>query len=194
VALAGYRLSAGGHTWPRDLGAATGSQAIIVFFAAHPLHPLTARPHSADVVPVLAARPAVIGSLRQFRLPTPGAGPFDIAAGPGGTLWFTEFDADQIGRISPAGVMSEFRVPTPGAGPYQITAGPDGAMWFTEYNTTKIGCISPDGQVTELPLPRPSFGRGRDHQPSRRPGLDGRPGRLYRQDPRTDHLGRADGS
>lgn len=167
VAVAGYRLSAGGHTWPRALGAAAGSQAIIAFFAAHPLRSLTARPRSADAVPALAARPAVIGSLRQFRLPTPGAGPFDIAAGPGGTVWFTEFDADQIGRISPAGVVSEYRVPTPDAGPYQITAGPDGAMWFTEYNTTKVGRISPDGQVTELPLPRPSFGGA---------GITGRPG------------------
>ena len=87
--------------------------------------------------------------MRVFRLPEPGAEPFDIAAGADGSMWFTEFAADRIGRISPAGVITQFRVPTAGAAPYQITAGPQGAMWFTEYNTTKIGRVTASGRVTE---------------------------------------------
>jgi virginiamycin B lyase len=73
-------------------------------------------------------------------------------------MWFTEFHADKIGRISPSGVITEFRVPTAGAGPYQIAAGPDGSMWFTEYNTTKIGRVSSTGRVTEIQIPRPAYG------------------------------------
>jgi hypothetical protein len=35
-----------------------------------------------------------------------------IAAGPDGALWFTEFNANQIGRITPAGSITEYAVPT----------------------------------------------------------------------------------
>jgi virginiamycin B lyase len=84
-------------------------------------------------------------------------------------MWFTEFAADKIGRISPAGVITQFSVPTADAGPYQITAGPHGAMWFTEYDTTA------DGQVTEFPVPRPSYGPA---------GITGSgPGPVYGTDP-----------
>jgi polyhydroxybutyrate depolymerase len=160
VTVAGYRLATGGHTWPRTLGDVSGSRAILGFFAAHPLRALTGQwsPHPSAVVPPLTAPALPTASLRQFKVPTPSAEPFDIAAGPSGDIWFTEFRADKIGRISPAGVISEFRVPTAGAGPYQITTGPDGTMWFTEYNTTKIGRVSPGGQVTEFTMPRPSYG------------------------------------
>ena len=34
--IAGYRLAAGGHTWPQRFGGVGGSNAISAFFAAHP--------------------------------------------------------------------------------------------------------------------------------------------------------------
>src|SRR5207253_9680020 len=45
--------------------------------------------------------------------------------GPGRNLWFTEFFADAIGRVPPAGIITEFRTPTAGSAPIGITAGPD---------------------------------------------------------------------
>ena len=160
TAVTGYRLAAGGHSWPPALGGIPGSREVADFLAAHPLRSAAARwsPHPSASAPPLAARGLRVTAVQQFRLPTPGAGPVDIARGPGGTIWFTEFNADKIGRIGPGGAVTEFRVPTAAAGPYQISAAPDGAMWFTEYNTTKIGRVSPDGRVTEVALPRGSAG------------------------------------
>ena len=37
-----------------------------------------------------------------------GQRPAGITAGPDGNLWFTEFDGNRIGRITPAGVVTEF--------------------------------------------------------------------------------------
>ena len=160
TAVTGYRLAAGGHSWPPALGGIPGTQEIADFLAAHPLRLAAAgwSPHPSAPVPPPAARVLRVRSVRQFPLPTPGAGPVDIARGPGGTIWFTEFNADKIGRIGPGGRLTEFRVPTTAAEPYQISVAPDGAMWFTEYNTTRIGRIGPDGRVTEVALPRGSAG------------------------------------
>ncbi len=160
AAVEGYRLADGGHTWPRalDNGSVRGARWLFRRRTrcerALRIGPPTPVPWPS--FPRLAAwRSARRG---EYRLPTPGAEPFDIARGPGDSIWFTEFNAAKIGRISPLGAVTEFRVPTPGAEPYQITAGPDGAMWFTEYNTDKIGRVSPAGDVSEIAMPRGSSG------------------------------------
>ncbi len=63
----------------------------------------------------------------------------DIAAGPDGDLWFTEFSGNAIGRITPAGVITEFAIPTAGSGPIGIAAGPDGNVWFAESEGAQVG-------------------------------------------------------
>src|SRR5262245_6878971 len=68
--------------------------------------------------------PAV--SAMEFPIPTPASGPTNIVTGPDGNLWFTEFNADKIGRITPSGAITEFTVPGAGSGPAGITSGPDG--------------------------------------------------------------------
>ena len=82
---------------------------------------------------------------------TSGANLAGIAAGPDGNLWFTEYDGDRIGRITPSGVVTEFStgISTFG-GPDGITAGPDGNLWFTEFNGNRIGRITTSGTVTEF--------------------------------------------
>src|SRR5262249_14893496 len=65
--------------------------------------------------------------------------PSSISAGPDGNLWFTEPDANQIGRITPAGQITLFNVPTPGSQPTGIAAGPNGNLWFTEAASRHIG-------------------------------------------------------
>jgi streptogramin lyase len=88
--------------------------------------------------------------IRKFPVPTDQSLPFGITAGPDGNLWFTEYRAGKIARISPAGNIAEF--PTSG-GPVGITAGPDGNLWFTEFDANKIGQMTPSGTVTEFPIP-----------------------------------------
>jgi virginiamycin B lyase len=84
--------------------------------------------------------------------------PHGIAAGPEGSVWFTDDGANVqgrnlIGRIDAAGVVEEFPIPTPGAEPAAIVAGTDGAMWFTEPGKRKIGRITSTGEVTEFAVP-----------------------------------------
>jgi len=76
-----------------------------------------------------------------------------ITAGPDGALWFTEGDADKIGRITTMGVVTEYAVPTLGSDPYDISSGPDGALWFTEHYGYKIGRITTSGVLTEFSMP-----------------------------------------
>lgn len=89
----------------------------------------------------------------EFPIPTARSGPTYIVAGPDGNLWFTETDANKIGRITKKGRICEFSVPTPGSGPSGITVGPDGNLWFTESSASKIGKISRFGSITEFSLP-----------------------------------------
>ncbi len=70
-------------------------------------------------------------------------------------MWFTQYGANRIGRITTSGAITEFDLPRPGVGPNDIAAGPDGALWFTEYNDAgnAIGRITTDGKVTEYTIP-----------------------------------------
>src|ERR1035438_7398253 len=71
-----------------------------------------------------------------------------ITAGPDGNVWFTEYRAGKIGRITPAGVITEFSIPS-GGNPQDIRLGPDGNLWFTDA-LAKIGKITPAGVITEF--------------------------------------------
>jgi hypothetical protein len=66
-------------------------------------------------------------------VPTADSEPTGIAKGPDGALWFTEFAADNIGRMVTTGVITEYPVPTMASGPNGITAGPNHDLWFTEF-------------------------------------------------------------
>lgn len=88
-------------------------------------------------------------TIREF--PTPvDSSPFAIAAGPDGSLWYT--DIGKIGRITTEGAITEFPLSTRGL-PQGIAAGPDGALWFTEEGDGRIGRITTEGMVTEFALP-----------------------------------------
>jgi len=69
-------------------------------------------------------------------------------------MWFTEPDANRIGRITPAGVITEFsRGLRRYSFPCCITGGPDGNMWFAEARGEEgitIGRITPAGVITEF--------------------------------------------
>jgi hypothetical protein len=42
---------------------------------------------------------ALSGKIREFALPTANSLPDGITTGPNGNLWFTEFDANNIGQL-----------------------------------------------------------------------------------------------
>lgn len=65
-------------------------------------------------------------------------------------MWFTDGDADAIGRITSAGTVTEFSSGlTSDANPKGIVAGPDGNLWFTEKSRPgRIGRITPSGAIT----------------------------------------------
>jgi streptogramin lyase len=98
-----------------------------------------------------------VPAVTEFPTLTPGSGPRDIVQGSDGNFWFTEFDADRIGRITPAGVVTELLLPV-GSGPDAIVSGPDGNLWFTERSTDHIGRINPraaniQGSLVEFIVP-----------------------------------------
>jgi streptogramin lyase len=69
-------------------------------------------------------------------------------------IWFTEFAAGKIAKISSAGVITEYPIPTPGSAPVGIS-GATGSIWFTESATNKIGHLTPAG-FTETIIPTPA--------------------------------------
>jgi hypothetical protein len=48
----------------------------------------------------------ILLSVTEFPIPTADSNPVGITRGPDGNLWFTETQANKIGRITPAGVNS----------------------------------------------------------------------------------------
>jgi streptogramin lyase len=94
--------------------------------------------------------PSTVSGISEFLVPTAGSAPFAIAKGPDGNLWFTEFNGNQIGRVTPAGVVGQFGGLTAGAVPLGITLGPDGNLWFVEHAANQIGRITPSGRVSEF--------------------------------------------
>src|SRR5947207_605450 len=91
--------------------------------------------------------------VREFPIPTVGGWPEGITAGPDGNLWFTEYSADNIGRITTQGAITTFPLPRRGRGPVGIAAGPDGNLWFAEIAGNGIGRITTEGVVTEYLIP-----------------------------------------
>jgi len=89
--------------------------------------------------------------------PATGSYPYDIAAGPDGNLWVTEYGGNKIMRITTAGVRTEYDLPTPSRGPYGITAG-SGSLWFVEHSVYKIGRITTGGTITEYAITTPGSG------------------------------------
>ncbi|HTK06273.1 MAG TPA: Virginiamycin B lyase [Ktedonobacteraceae bacterium] len=96
---------------------------------------------------------AGVSPLKEYPLPGEHSGPSGLTQGPDGALWFTEFYANRIGRITTKGIITEFPLAS-FRQPSGITAGPDGNLWFAEEHGW-IGRITPLGVVTEFALPSP---------------------------------------
>ena len=105
----------------------------------------------AALVLLVGAGVAQAVTIDEF--PAPG-GPFTIAPGPDGNIWFTQFDTDRIGLMSTAGaLLGETQTPA-GSGLGDIITGPDGNMWFTATDRDRVGRVTPGGSLfPEIVLP-----------------------------------------
>ncbi|HET6171349.1 MAG TPA: hypothetical protein VFD90_02010 [Gaiellales bacterium] len=102
----------------------------------------------ATIVLALPSSALAAPAITEF---TSGNGPTDATAGPDGNVWFTETNANKIGRVTPAGTVTEFSTGlSSNAGLSGITLGPDGNLWFAENTKNRIGRITPLGAITEF--------------------------------------------
>jgi virginiamycin B lyase len=65
-------------------------------------------------------------------------GPEDIAPAADGSMWFTRSTAENIARITPAGVITTQSKVVKGSEPFGITVAPNGNPWFTMLSADKI--------------------------------------------------------
>ena len=76
----------------------------------------------------------------------PGA----IVAGPDGALWFTEGNANKIGRMTTDSVLTnEYPLPREHAIPLDLLFGPDGALYVSQHAAGTIARMTVDGTVTK---------------------------------------------
>jgi len=74
--------------------------------------------------------------------------PNDLALDAQGNVWFTELDADRLGRLDPrTGLMQHYPRAAKRSGqtlyPYSVTVDPEGKVWFTEMSNDRIGRRDP---------------------------------------------------
>lgn len=99
----------------------------------------------------------ICGVMTEFAVPTSPSAPFGITAGPDGAMWFTDYDASAIGRVSLDGKITKYDTPS-ASRPAGIVTGPDHALWFTEFLSGNIGRITTNGSITETPIPTTNSG------------------------------------
>jgi virginiamycin B lyase len=90
-------------------------------------------------------------AVKLFGTPTTASWPDYIVSGPQHAMWFSEFYADRIGRITMNGNITESSLPD-NNDIEGITAGTDGNLWFTEPGANQIGRMTPSGVVTAFPI------------------------------------------
>lgn len=92
-------------------------------------------------------------TIKSFVIPTAKCGLVAVIEGYDGAIWFTEYQSEKIGRMTPNGVITN-EYATPKMNPVNMVKGPDGALWFTDQRKHgKIGRITMHGVVTAFPVP-----------------------------------------
>jgi streptogramin lyase len=110
---------------------------------------------ACGAIPVQAALTPTSTSFPATDPPASETGPYSIAAGSDGQLWFTDPYAHQIGRMTTDGRLT-LQAPVPSTWfSYGIAAGSDGAMWFVSQNPSSISRIDAAGNVLTKDLASP---------------------------------------
>jgi streptogramin lyase len=87
--------------------------------------------------------------------------PNDLALDKHGNIWFTELNADSLGRLDPTtGHIQQYPLATSKSiqkfNPYGIAVTPDGKVWFTESSNTYVGRLDPTtGHIHLFPFQGP---------------------------------------
>ena len=93
----------------------------------------------------------------EFPTTTANAGPSGLKVDPAtGNLWFGEFNAGQIGKITPSGVVTEYNVAAtlPGAKPDDVAITSDGRIWFLDFGRNGVGWLTfPGPTINEVAIP-----------------------------------------
>jgi virginiamycin B lyase len=95
-------------------------------------------------------------TIKEWEVPTPNSAPHDIVVDErNGIVWFTEINANKIGKFDPTTEQfEEFDIPTPSSRPHGLAVDGNGDVWFTEMAGSKIGKLDVEtGQVDEFPTP-----------------------------------------
>jgi virginiamycin B lyase len=108
---------------------------------------------------VIIPGPAKV-SFQEWALPAKGEYPHDPMAAPDGSIWYTGFTANLLGKVDPAtGAIREYPLKTPKSAPHGLTYDKNGDVWFAAHDQTYIGKIEPkSGTITEYPLPAEARG------------------------------------
>ena len=104
------------------------------------------------------------GEVEAFRLPgTPPLGGLfklsEIVAGPGGDMWFTSKNTNQIGRITTRGVITRYTVTSGSStptGPAGITTLGDD-VWLAAENSRQIIRWAPGSRFTDVSFAHPFY-------------------------------------
>ena len=86
----------------------------------------------------------------------PHSQPAMMTLGADGNVWFTQPQADKIGRITPDGYVTEFPLPAAGV-PLGIASGVDKNLWVTVIRAQVIYRVTPNGEFTAFPMPANSM-------------------------------------
>jgi hypothetical protein len=125
--------------------------------------------------PDLTSLDLTIPLLSELTIPTAQSEAIAISSGADGNLWFAEYGASKIGRITLEGVITEFPLERYSE-PEGIAAGADGNIWFPESGRSRVGRITPSGQVIRVTTAgvAPAFALGGVSLLSIAAGPDGR--------------------
>ena len=85
--------------------------------------------------------------MHGYAIPTPNSYPKGIAIDGGGTIWFTQANANKIAKLVPlSGAFSEFQIPTPFANPETLTVDGSDRVWFVELRTNRLSAFYPEDE------------------------------------------------
>lgn len=98
----------------------------------------------------VAAAPSASAATQVIPVPTQSAGLGRIVAHPDGSLWFTEEDANKVGRLAPNGTITEipFEADFPGTTTVKdLDIGPDGSVWVLYQQGRYVAKLNAAGTV-----------------------------------------------
>lgn len=99
-------------------------------------------------------------TVKEWEIPTPNSQPHDVIVDESGIIWFTEINANKIGKFNPTTEQfTEYQIPTPSSRPHGLVADGKGNIWFTEVGAGKIGKLdSKTGSIEEYSTPTKNSG------------------------------------